>query len=420
MLVHWIWLSTRPKLNDREKAQLIGHFHDPEDIYYADPGALALEGLDQEALEALQDKNLIPAEEILNQCADKQIHLLTYRDAAYPSKLKNISDPPLVLYYKGRLPDFDGAPLIGVVGTRQATAYGIGVAKRMGYQIARCGGIVVSGAATGIDGAAMQGALSANGEVVGILGCGVDIIYPRSNRGLFLDTERRGCLLSELPPGTEPFKWNFPKRNRLISGLSCGVLIVEAPEKSGALITARQAADQGRDVFVVPGNIDVPSCAGSNALLRDGAIAVSSGWDVISEYEGLYPDKIHKDQSPCHMAGYPDELANRTERTEVQVAQRPRLSWKKTISKAKKDKKPIDNGAEPPYSELIKDKKTDLTEQEQKLLALLSGGERLVDDVIAESGMASGTVLAVLTMLEIKGAVTRLPGRRICRKGQKP
>lgn len=419
MLVHWIWLATRPKLSDREKAWLLEHFHDPEDLYFADNAALAQLGLEAEKLEAVTDRNLRDAEAILDACEVKQIHILTYRDAAYPSRLKNITDPPLVLYYKGILPDFDGMPLIGVVGTRSATPYGIGVAKRMGYQIARCGGVVVSGAASGIDGAAMQGALSADGCVVGVLGCGVDIVYPRCNRGLFLDTQRHGCLLSEFPPGTEPFKWNFPKRNRIISGLSCGVLIVEAPERSGALITARQAADQGRDVFVVPGNIDVPSCAGSNALLRDGAIAVGSGWDVISEYESLFPDKIHRDERKSRMAGYPDEAETAKETENLpRVAQKPRFLGKNPASKEKKDKNPIDNKAKPPYSDLDEDKVAGLSDREKTLLKLIGTDECLVDEVIAGSGLAAGVVLASLTLLEVKGLVARMPGRRIRRKGQ--
>ena len=157
MLVHWIWFATRQKLNDRERASLLEQFRDPEDIYFAEAGVLAQTGLSQEKLESLTDKDLTPAEDILSQCDEKQIHILTFRDAAYPFRLKNIADPPVVLYYKGKLPDMDGSPLIGVVGTRSATPYGITAAKRMGFQLARCGGIVVSGVATGIDAAAMQG-----------------------------------------------------------------------------------------------------------------------------------------------------------------------------------------------------------------------------------------------------------------------
>ena len=293
MLIHWIWLATRPHMTDWVKVELVRHFGDAESVYFACDWS-GIEGLTQEGLEALQDRNLKGAEEILAQCDREGLQILTYQDAAYPKRLQNIPDPPLVFYYKGRLPDFDGLPVIGVVGTRRASAYGLTAAKRMGYQIARCGGIVVSGMAAGIDGMSMKGALTAGGTVVGVLGCGADMVYPLSNRSLFADTVRYGCILSEFPPGTPPHKWNFPKRNRIISGLSCGVLVVEAPEKSGALITARQAADQGRDVFVVPGNIDVDTFVGSNRLLRDGAIAVSSGWDILSEYEGQFPGKIRR------------------------------------------------------------------------------------------------------------------------------
>ena len=223
MLVHWIWFAHRPGLNDRDKMALLQHFRDPEDIYFADDGAFGAIGLSEEAKTALREKNLTSAEEILEACDREKLHILTCQDAGYPARLKNIADPPVVLYYKGRLPDFDGSPVIGVVGTRKASAYGLTTAKRMGYQIARCGGIVVSGMAYGIDGMAMSGALTAGAPAVGVLGCGADIVYPVSNRALFRDTEEYGCILSEFAPGTPPAKWTFPKRNRIISGLSCGV-----------------------------------------------------------------------------------------------------------------------------------------------------------------------------------------------------
>ena len=288
MLIHWIWLAHRPGVNDRMKVTLLQHFRDPEDIFFADSEAFDhIEGLSEEAAESLRDKNLIPAEEILEACHREKLHVLTYRDAAYPARLKNITDPPIVLYYKGQLPDFDTLPVIAVVGTRKASAYGLTTAKRLGYQIGKCGGIVVSGMAYGIDGMAMSGALTAGRQVVGVLGCGADIVYPLSNRGLFKDAERYGCILSEFPPGYQPTKWSFPKRNRIISGLSNGVLVVEAPEKSGSLITARLAAEQGRDVFVVPGNIDLPSFVGSNRLLRDGAIHKAAGIGLLKECRTL-------------------------------------------------------------------------------------------------------------------------------------
>ena len=419
MLTHWIWFAHRPGLNDRMKVALLQHFADPEDIYFAGADAFGhIEGITAEAMESLQDKNLIPAEEILECCRRENLRVLTYRDAAYPSRLKNIADPPVVLYYKGQLPELDALPVIAVVGTRKASAYGLTTAKRMGYQIAKCGGILVSGMAYGIDGLAMAGALTAGQPVVGILGCGADIVYPQSNRSLFRDVEQYGCILSEFPPGTQPAKWTFPKRNRIISGLSNGVLVVEAPEKSGALITARLAADQGRDVFAVPGNIDMPSFVGSNRLLRDGAIMVSSGWDVLSEYEALYPDKIHREDAPAHQTAYADEvlrMAAEHEKTLPKVAQKTTLPGKKTVLKKNLEKKSIDNGDSTPYSD-VNTVQPKLSAEEQAVVDAVRQGERLVDDVIAETGLTTGKLLAALTMLELKGIIRRLPGKRITLK----
>ena len=418
MLVHWIWFAHRPGLTDRMKLRLLQHFQDPEEIYFADSGLFDhVEGLTPEAKESLKDKILAEAEETLEICQREKIHLLTYRDAAYPVRLKNIADPPVLLYYKGILPDFDGSPVIGVVGTRKASAYGLTTAKRMGYQIGKCGGIVVSGMAYGIDGMAMSGALTAGSTVVGVLGYGVDIVYPVSNRALFRDTERYGCILSEFAPGVPPIHYHFPKRNRIIAGLSCGVLVVEAPEKSGALITARQALEQGRDVFVVPGNIDVPSFAGSNQLLRDGAIPVFSGWDAVSEYEALYPDRIRKDTSRGHQNVYPDEVLRAAEENEkpAKVAQKVCLPGKKVVSAEKRNKKVIDKPASSPYIDL-NDTLPKLSAEEAAIVSALRGGERLVDDVIAETGMTTGKLLAALTMLELKGVIRRLPGKHVSLK----
>ena len=415
MLVHWIWLATRPGMTDRMKNEVLRRFRDPEDAYYA----RAFEGVSEltpEAREALTDKDLTGAEKVLSQCAEKGIHILTIHDGAYPNRLKNIPDPPVVLYYKGTLPDLDDLPVIAVVGTRKASPYGLTMAKRLGYQLASCGGTVVSGLAYGIDGVAMAGALSAGGMVVGVLGSGADIVYPASNRSLFADAERRGCLLTEFPPGTPPHKWNFPKRNRIISGLCCGVLVVEAPKRSGALITARQAAEQGRDVFVLPGNADSPTCQGSNALLRDGGICVSSGWDVLSEYEALYPGKLHKEGEGNRLVAYPDEVvraAAEEERPVPKVAQKPRRLLKTRAKKPMKDKKVIDKQENPPYSDV---ETGPLDETERTIVELLRQGDRLRDDVIAASGLDTGKVLSVLTLLEIKGIIRRLPGNRLSLK----
>lgn len=415
MLVHWIWLATRSGLSDRMKNALLDKFHDPEDVYYA-RSFEEVEGLSPEGQEALLDKVLLPAEEILRQCANKGIHILTIQDGSYPNRLKNIPDPPVVLYYKGTLPNLDELPALAVVGTRKASPYGMTMAKRMGYQLAHSGAIVVSGLAYGIDGVAMAGALTADGAVVGVLGCGADVVYPASNRSLFADVEQRGCLLTEFPPETPPHRWNFPRRNRIISGLCSGVLVVEAPEKSGALITARLAAEQGRDVFVVPGNADSPTCTGSNALLRDGGICVSSGWDILSEYVSLYPGKLRRTEEPVRLAAYPEEVAAAAaeeERSMAKVAQKPRKLTKTRTKKPVKHKKVIDKSENPPYSDV----ETDTLDPAQKVVVeLLRDGQRLRDDVIAESGLSAGEVLSALTLLEVKGIVRRLPGNRLSLK----
>ena len=408
MLVHWIWLATRFGISDRMKKIIAEAMPDAEEIYYANADGLAsLEGMTPEILESLLDKDLLEAEEILQKCEKKQIRICTYQDGEYPVRLKNIADPPMVLYYKGQIPDMENVPVIGVVGTRKASAYGMTVAADMGYQIARCGGVVVSGAADGIDSMAMQGALLADKPVIAVLGCGADVVYPAHNKKLYADTQQHGCLITEFPPEEKPLGWHFPRRNRIISGLSNGVLVVEAPEDSGALITARRAADQGRDVFVVPGNIGVKSCMGSNALLREGAISVTSGWDVVSEYAYLYPENV-REASAVSVAG---QVVSGEEKQALMVAQKPKTPGMDRKNEKKKEKKPIDNSGNRGYSDQSRPMPT-LTEEEKQVLAGLEN-TCLVDDLIARLNMPAGKVLSCLTMLQIKGLVRQLPGNRV-------
>ena len=373
MLIYWIWLATRQGMTAWEKQAVLAYFGSPEDCYFAKEAAYQnIENLSKTAVNSLCQKDIREAEEILESCARKKIHILTWQDPRYPVALKNISDPPMILYYRGILPEFNNHPFVGVVGTRKASAYGLRLAENISRQIARHGGIVVSGMAEGIDAMATHGALGEGKMVVGVLGCGADVVYPRYNRELFLRMERSGCLVSEYPPGTKPDKWNFPQRNRIISGLSCGVLVVEAPAKSGALITARQALDQGRDVFVTPGNVGVASCEGSNGLLRDGAIMVTSGWDILSEYVHRYPDKI---------------------RETVNI----------------NDKKHIDKAAPQPYIDQEQNAAVG-NSPEEAILACLEGGEEIIDAIIEKTGLSSGTVLAALTLLEVTGDIVTRPG----------
>lgn len=372
MVLYWVWLS-RLAMSDREKLAVVAHFGNAEDAYYAGD-VQGISGLSQAAYLALQEKSLEEAERIIAVCAEKRIRILTWQEPDYPQRLRTIADPPLVLYVRGELPDFENRAAIGVVGTRKASVYGLRTARRLGGELAACGGLVVSGMAAGIDAEATEGALSKGCPAVGVLGCGVDMVYPAVNRPLFRKMERQGCLISEFVPGTPALKWNFPKRNRIISGISDGVLVVEAPRSSGALITAHRALEQGRDVFVVPGNVDVASCEGSNALLKDGASMAGSGWDVLSEYAAIYPDS----------------LQNGTKEGENRLSNEER----------------IDISQELEYS----DQENGNDETETTILGALAAGQMHVDALSEVTGLSAGQLLGVLTVMEINGQILTLPG----------
>ncbi len=389
MLLYWIWFAEL-KLPLGEKHRLLEQFGDPETLFHS----------------GLQDKDLHAAEEILRKCNAKNIGLLPISDAAYPGRLRNTPDAPVLLYYKGILPDWGSVPYIGVVGTRKASAYGLQVARQMGSQIAQSGGYVVSGGASGIDTAAMQGALDAGSPVIGVLGCGVDVVYPRHNRRLFETVAKDGCLISEYPPETKGLPWHFPARNRIISGIGNGTLIVEAPMKSGALITARYALEQGRDVFVVPGNINTVTCEGSNTLLQEGATPVFCGWDILSNYEFLYPGKLQKHRkSPLYGA----------ESTPAKVAQPTQIPAGNAPEGESRRKKFIDNEENSTYS-VLENRNPALSAEEQAVLAQLTREPKETAELIVKLNMPSGKVLSVLTMLTVKGLVAKHPGGRFSLK----
>lgn len=402
MLIYWIWLAELKGLSCSQKKMLLQHFHDPEEIYHSRTDAFAqVKGMTKDMLQALEDRSLTQAEKILMDCAAKDIQILTLLDSGYPSKLRNTYDPPIVLYYKGKLPNWEKTPVIGMVGTRKSSPYGMRAARSYGAQIAACGGAVISGGAAGIDTMAQEGALEAGGTVLCVFGCGVDVYYPARNKSLFEEIAVRGCLISEYPPKTEPLRWHFPRRNRIVSGIADGVLVVEAPEKSGALITARLAMEQGREVFVVPGNVDMASCAGSNALLQEGGIAALSGWDVMREYQALYPEIIAKRDAPKVYEQQP-----------LQVAQSPQIPAPKPSTREDGDKKSIDKEMKSTYSVVD----IPLSAQEQAVLAKVSREPVFVDDVIAAVDMPAGTVKAILTKLSVKGRLQNHPGGRVSRK----
>lgn len=386
MLKFWIWLSELRGLQNQTRLALLRHFGSPEAIFYADREEILLtDGMTPEQAARLDDHDLAGAQKILGRCEELGLSLLTIQDAAYPRRLFNIYDPPCLLYVRGRLPAFDEEAAVAVVGTRSCTPYGVACAEKLGYGIARCGGLVVSGLAAGIDSAALRGALRANGRAAAVLGNGLDVVYPRENQYLYEDVASAGCLISEYPPGTRPVGSHFPHRNRILSGLSVAALVVEAPERSGALITAAAALEQGRDVFAVPGPIDAPASVGCNQLIRDGAGLVSDAWDILREYEGRFPEKLC---APGQASPRPQVTGYQTERVEPARPAKPVVD-------------PAERG---------------LTDDQTALLrALDEEAPMLVDDLIEQTDIPTRRVLSALTLLEIEGLVTQHSGKRYTR-----
>ena len=403
MLKHWIWLTTRAGIGLRGRAALLRLFGTAERIYQLrEKDCMSTEGFDRRWLEGILDKSLEEAEKILADCDDQEIRLLTYADAAYPSRLRNIPDPPVLLYYRGSLPDIDNEAVIGIVGSRRCSAYGLLQAKQFSKLIASSGGVVVSGGARGIDSMALRGALDSSMPVICVLGCGVDITYPPENRELFRQIVAHGCLISEFRPGTPPDRGNFPVRNRIISGLSLGILVVEAPEKSGALITANLALEQGRDVFAIPGNLGVKSCEGTNRLIRDGAAVVENGWEILREYTHLFPGKLCDGRSREAM-----------ERSFMARYGRPVPVYAPVILEEPVDKKVIDNPENRNYSD-VKEKTSALTGDEAAVHAALSAEPILADELVVRTGLPAQRVSAAMTMLQIKGLAQKQAGNRYC------
>ena len=385
-LKYWLWLTELPGLTNQTRLALLRHFPTPEDVYYADPEEVLLtEGITREQAKLLEDKDCSGADRILADCQRLDLDILTIQDAGYPNRLRNIYDPPCLLYVRGRLPAFDDEASIAVVGTRDCTPYGVSCAEKLGYGLAAGGAVVVSGLARGVDSAALRGALRAGGTVTAVLGNGLDVIYPPENQYLYEDVAAAGALVSEYPPGTSPEAKHFPVRNRIMSGLCLGTLVVEAPARSGALITAGTALEQGRDVFAVPGPIDAPASVGCNRLIRDGAGLVSDAWDILGEYEPRFPDKLRREgarETPA-VLGYQ--------------------------ARQKTEPKPV------PPSVSLSHNDYSLTDDQICLLRALTEVPMLVDDLIELTDIPTRRVLSALTVLEIEHLVTQHSGKRYAR-----
>lgn len=383
---YWIWLTTRAGSNAHICRALLQEFGSPEAVWNAPREQLArVSQLSRVRLDALADKDLTWAGRIWSDCVRQDITAVTWDDAAYPAPLRQISDAPPLLYVRGTLPDFESAPAVAIVGTRSATPYGLDAAQRFAYTLAQSGCIIVSGMARGIDGAANRAAIDAGGKTVAVLGCGVDVCYPWQHEALMRDIVRHGAVISEYPPGTSPDSWRFPQRNRIITGLCRGTLVVEAPKKSGALISADLALEQGRDVFAIPGDIGRRESEGCNALIRQGgAELVQSPADILAQY---VPER----------AGYRPESVGTHSRPHTEPP-----AQQLTIAQA------VSQQASAPQAGPVRPMRTFAgNAQERTVWRAVRDGNSSVDAIVAASGLSAALVLTALTMLELHAYVIR-------------
>lgn len=403
-LRHWLWLSTRGSAPGMYAARLLEAFGSPEGAYHADSQAYEALDLPTKVKTALLDKSLRQADQILTDCQRLGISILTIQDAAYPERLRQIDTPPCVLYVKGSLPQLDQEAAIAIVGARQASPYGVAAARRLGHDLARQGAVVVSGSARGVDSAALQGAIQAGGRVVSVLGNGIDVVYPQGAESLYEDVTASGALVSEYPPGTEPKGAHFPVRNRLIAGLSLGVVVAEGTETSGSLITARWALEQGRDVFAIPGNIDSAMSRGPNGLIRRGeAMLIQDAWDILEEYQFLYPAKLQP-RNPLPAQAQEARLA--VDHTKPAPA-----------PKAEPEPKPSRVPERAPEADILvvdlRQEPEAFTDDEAAILRTLQTRGTLTPDELTEAtGIPARRILSALTLLQVRQLVTEETGKR--------
>jgi len=367
-LLHWLALILTPGLGARKTAELIERYGSPVPIFRASASELTAAGLSGAVARSIASGCCFEeAVEQQEKLRENGVQLVTCTDAAYPSQLRQIYDPPAVLFVQGRVELLQGV-MVALVGSRRATPYGLAAAERLAADLANAGIVVVSGMARGVDTAAHVGALNSGGGTVAVFGCGLDLIYPAENRKLAARIAGEGLLVSEFPLGTPAHPQNFPIRNRIVSGLSEGVVVVEGMEYSGSLITARLALDQNREVFAVPGNITAKSSFGPNLLIKQGAQLVQAATDIL---DGLSWEA------------------------------RSRLARQATLTEA------LDGSPETPAEV------SPMAAIHQQVLSLLSPDQPLHLDALLDQmlGVSSSEVIASMFELELQGKVRQLPGR---------
>lgn len=398
-LKYWLWLAGRKGLAGQNGIRVLHHFGSPEQAYFSDRAEIAMiEGLSETAAASLADKSLDAANRILGDCDRLGIQLLTMQDAAYPERLAAIHQPPMVLYLKGRAFAFDEEAAVAIVGTRDATTYGIWAATKLSMDLTSRGALIVTGMAEGIDAAAIRGALKAGGPVISVLAGGVDVVYPREHRALYEDVAAVGALISENPPGTAHLGSYFPVRNRIISGLSVGVIAVESKRFGGSMHTVGHALDQNRDVFAVPGPIGAATSEGTNRLIQEGAAKlILNAEDVICELIDRFPERLQ----------YASAIDPVTERHCLDSAVRA------APARPVPEQKEASEQPQPAQREITWQECEDkLPPDHQNVLRAMGDKLCRIDDLVELTQLPANCVLSALTVLQIQGYVTQEHGKR--------
>ncbi len=405
-----IWLSLACGAGSAVPDILFAKYgYNTEAIWRAEASELAaLPGIDEKNLAALKNKNVDTAKSIYEYCLRNNIGLLPITSSLYPKRLRSVRRAPVMLYYRGTLPDIDAMVLIATVGTRSMTDYGSRTAYTLCYDLARGGAIVVSGMAKGVDSVCLRAALDAGAHTIAILGCGIDRCYPTENRDLMNEIILNGTVMTEFAPGTPPTGSNFPIRNRIISGMSQGTLVIEADQKSGAMITAHTALMQGKDIFALPGKVGEKNSRGTNTLIKDGAKIVTDADEILVEYQHLYPhirlgQLHHGNNSYAPRSLKPRQKSPMPPKTE-EPAPFDDDFFASRVSKKKNDPK-LEKKPAPNTPDL-----SALPEDQRKLYAELEAAGRTADELASAFGMPVGDIMAALTLLEIGGYIKALPG----------
>ncbi len=414
-MIHWIWLSLSVRAGSESFRKLYERFGSVEGIYSADESTLAsIIGSRSHDYSALVDKNLEKAKEVLNFCRAKSVGILLYSDERFPENLRKIKNPPVLLYYRGNLPDFKSELCISVVGTRSVSEYGRKNAFYVSRDLAKSGATIVSGMAIGIDGVALAGALSEGKATVAVIGSGIDVCYPSQHKRLAREIVKRGCVVTEYAPGTRPNAVNFPVRNRIISGLSEAVVVIEGHEKSGAIITARRAFSQGRAVYALPGNVGQRNSEATNLLIKNGAKAFSSADDIVRDFEATQIGKLN----PFKMLT-PSSKSLMSVLTEYEVAA---LSPGDKVfipsgikRKAPKDEKSAET--KPPVVDEceLKKKLSGLDASLRSLYEKIPVGKSISQEYLVSEELPMRELMRALLKLEVAGLISLLPGEMLRR-----